>query len=249
MPTHRCLGVLAHAASAMTRATWSAWTCTNARGHTNPYARSTAAQCTGEAAPSAQPATFAGVYQQLLVLEVGLCPPACLPPCVLPQALWQRRRVHIRTTTPPPLCCCRQKTIDRKTTCASCGTGAGIWCGNCLDNRMGESIAEVGAATAGHVSAHRGSFQCHMRSRRFLAQHTESICAGAAADTSYPMLHPRCCRAARWGSGSALSAVTCATARGRHACAHPRGGRPPRSWCMRHGTWATPRWVSLLGHA
>ena len=38
--------------------------------------------------------------------------------------------------------CGRQKTAGQKTDC-SCGRGTGIWCGSCLNTRMGQNIDEV----------------------------------------------------------------------------------------------------------
>ena len=37
---------------------------------------------------------------------------------------------------------CRQKTAGRKTEC-SCGRGTGVWCGSCLNTRMGQNIDEI----------------------------------------------------------------------------------------------------------
>jgi hypothetical protein len=39
---------------------------------------------------------------------------------------------------------CRQKTTNKKTSCASCGSSEGNWCASCLYDRIGENIDEVG---------------------------------------------------------------------------------------------------------
>lgn len=69
--------------------------------------------------------------------------------CTLPGAAWQPQLLykccpHDAATLPLRLvhAYCRQKVIGEKTYCP-CGDASGIWCGNCLDIRMGENLDEV----------------------------------------------------------------------------------------------------------
>lgn len=52
------------------------------------------------------------------------------------------------TSSPQGLekCWCRQKTAGRKTECG-CGRGTGVWCGSCLNTRMGQNIDEISQMT------------------------------------------------------------------------------------------------------